>query len=156
MRSIGIALVVLALAVGFGIPAQAHVKPTAVKTDLRVGTVDANNRVQATGPVIGSVTFKPTKGGGVTVSATVNDSRSKNMTFAVYLVPMTNNPIWPGLIDVLKTNGRGNGKMHATAYPDPDLVSDPTDVPIKLTLRNENDGVYYATILERIALRGYE
>ena len=152
MRKIGLVLVVLALAVGFGVSAQAHDKGP-MKVVLYTAEL-VNDRPQAIvdGPVVGSVVFKRTKA-GVAVSVTVRDSRSPNMTFEVRLVPVTNPPIWSGHIDSLKTNKKGNGSVHATDTPDMSVVVDPTETLIKIAMRNDHDEVYYATELLTIDLQ---
>jgi hypothetical protein len=161
MRKIGLVLVVLALAVGFGVPAEAGGKG-ALTAKLMVGetyTVVIEGveytRVRPTPYriVIGSVSFKPNKTGGVDVSVKVRDKVAADMTFEVHLVPSTNNLLWPGDIGDLKTDGKGMGSFVATAYPDDVLVGDGKDVPIKISMYNDTDGFYYATDLLRIDVK---
>jgi len=110
MRKIGLALVVLALAVGFGIPALAGGKG-AVKTDLREAELDAKGRPQPTdcADSVGFVVFNTSKK-TIEVTVVVKDGEP-NMSWEVRLVPTTAQPAWSAT-GTLTTNGRGKGTLH--------------------------------------------
>ena len=163
MRKIGLALVLLALAVGFGISADAAPQDSLV-ADLYVGEVHqiefpgddwvhTRVRLPTTGlTVIGSVTFTLMKNGEVKVSVKVNDSDSPNMLFRVDLVPATRTKIWRGFMGGLQTNSKGKGSLQSMELPDDDLIVDPEHVQIKISMYNHHDEVYYATELLTIDL----
>ncbi|MHC5044419.1 MAG: hypothetical protein ACYTGI_18830 [Planctomycetota bacterium] len=151
MRKIGLALVVLALAVGFGVPAQAG-PGTTLKMPLLEGTPyiapNGGVRVDPNDPpvAVGFVVFKGTKN-RVQASVEVIDGQP-NQKFTVHLVPTTNRPDW-GFKGVLKTNRKGEGRINVGAKI-PDGVTGA--ISVKITMYNNDDKVYYATDLESLDL----
>ena len=148
MRKIGLVLVLLALAVGFGIAAQAGGKG-AVKTELWLATPAPNTGFpQPNEPPdevrsVGFVVFNTSKK-SINVTVVVKNGEP-NMSWDVLLVPTNAQPAWSAT-GTLTTNGRGKGTLHLTEDIPDSWESD--FIRAKISMYPNTGSVHYATFMQ--------
>jgi hypothetical protein len=155
MRKFGLVLLFVGLAVQFGSPAEAG-SQDGLKTSLWVGEpviVGGGLRVSPYLPPhelaykVGTVVFNATK---TRVQATVEVwDGGPHMKFDVDLVPKTGRPGW-GNQGELRTNGAGHGRLKVSAKIPEGFTE---TITVKISMRNYDDNVYYATELLILELK---
>jgi hypothetical protein len=143
VKKIGLVLVVLALAVGLGVPAEAGGKGT-VAAGLFVGWYPAtpgDSEIKDDPPVrVGNVVFNPRAGGEVDVQITLRKG-APDTRLRVFLVhesewgSVTEQDLW------MTTDKHGHATLRFSATPD----TDDSPVFVKAIVRLSRNGPVYVT-----------